>query len=94
MPRPPRLPSTFQPWHQQDRLLDVGGEIQQIHDLREPRPRHVPHTSQLCLIRHDTKVFRELKSTYMTERAHDIVDIEKRLLRNLLGRRRSAPQAN
>ena len=34
------------------------------------------------------KVFQSLDNSYMAERATDILDIEKRLLRNLLGRRR------
>jgi phosphotransferase system enzyme I (PtsI) len=32
--------------------------------------------------------FQKLESSYLAERVHDIFDIEKRLLRNLLGRRR------
>jgi phosphotransferase system enzyme I (PtsI) len=34
------------------------------------------------------KVFQNLENRYMAERAHDVVDIEKRLLRDLLGRQR------
>ena len=33
-------------------------------------------------------MFQSLDNSYLADRAHDIVDIEKRLLRNLLGRRR------
>lgn len=36
------------------------------------------------------KVFQNLENRFMAERAHDILDIEKRLLRNLLGLRREA----
>jgi phosphotransferase system enzyme I (PtsI) len=39
-------------------------------------------------MRRFAKVFQNLESTYMAERAHDIVDIEKRLLGGLLGRQR------
>ena len=39
-------------------------------------------------MRRFAKVFQNLESSYMAERAHDIVDIEKRLLGNLLGRQR------
>src|SRR5689334_13843987 len=34
------------------------------------------------------KVFQTIESSYLAERANDVIDIEKRLLRNLLGRRR------
>ena len=39
-------------------------------------------------LRRYAKVFQSLESGYLAERANDIVDIEKRLLRVLLGRRR------
>ncbi|MCA9218477.1 MAG: phosphoenolpyruvate--protein phosphotransferase, partial [Planctomycetales bacterium] len=39
-------------------------------------------------MRRFAKVFQNLESSYMAERAHDIVDIEKRLLGALLGRKR------
>ncbi len=39
-------------------------------------------------LRRYAQVFQRLESAYLAERANDIFDIEKRLLRNLLGRRR------
>jgi phosphotransferase system enzyme I (PtsI) len=39
-------------------------------------------------LREYAQVFQRLESPYLAERANDIYDIEKRLLRNLLGRRR------
>lgn len=39
-------------------------------------------------LRRYAQVFQKLQSQYLAERANDIFDIEKRLLRNLLGRRR------
>lgn len=39
-------------------------------------------------LRRHAKVFQAIQSSYLAERATDIFDIEKRLLRNLLGRRR------
>jgi phosphotransferase system enzyme I (PtsI) len=39
-------------------------------------------------LRRYAKVFQNLESRYMAERAHDIIDIEKRLLGDLLGRQR------
>ncbi len=39
-------------------------------------------------LRRYAQVFQKLQSRYLAEKANDIFDIEKRLLRNLLGRRR------
>jgi phosphotransferase system enzyme I (PtsI) len=39
-------------------------------------------------LRRYAKVFQSLKSSHLAERAHDVFDIEKLLLRDLLGRRR------
>jgi phosphotransferase system enzyme I (PtsI) len=53
------------------------------------RERHYsPEYSVSRALRRYTKVFESLESSYLAERAHDIADIEKRLLRNLLGRKR------
>jgi len=40
------------------------------------------------VLRRYAQVFQRLESSYLAERVHDIFDIEKRLLRHLLGRRR------
>jgi len=40
------------------------------------------------ILRRYAQVFQRLESSYLAERANDIFDIEKRLLRHLLGRRR------
>ena len=53
------------------------------------RTRHYsPEYSVSRALRRYAKVFQSLKGQYMAERANDIFDIEKRLLRNLLGRAR------
>ena len=53
------------------------------------RERHYsPEYAVSRALRRYAKVFQSLESSYLAERANDIFDIEKRLLRNLLGRRR------
>jgi phosphotransferase system enzyme I (PtsI) len=53
------------------------------------RERHYsPEYAVSRTLRRYVKVFQSLDSGYMAQRAGDIFDIEKRLLRNLLGRRR------
>ena len=53
------------------------------------RTRHYsPEYSVSRALRRYAKVFQSLEGQYMAERANDIFDIEKRLLRHLLGRRR------
>ena len=53
------------------------------------RDRHyAPEYAVSRALRRYAKVFMKLESSYLAERAHDIIDIEKRLLRHLLGRRR------
>ena len=53
------------------------------------RDRHYsPEYAVSRTLRRYAKVFQTLQSSFLAERAGDIFDIEKRLLRNLLGRRR------
>lgn len=53
------------------------------------RERHYsPEYAVSRALRRYAKVFQSLQHSYLAERANDIFDIEKRLLRNLLGRRR------
>ena len=53
------------------------------------RDRHYsPEYSVSRALRRYAKVFQSLEGSYMAERANDIFDIEKRLLRRLLGERR------
>ncbi|MEX0939316.1 MAG: phosphoenolpyruvate--protein phosphotransferase [Pirellulales bacterium] len=53
------------------------------------RDRHYSPEYAVCrALRRYAKVFQSLESHYLAERANDIFDVEKRLLRHLLGRRR------
>ncbi len=53
------------------------------------RERHLsPEYAISRTLRRYAQVFQRLESRYLAERANDIFDIEKRLLRHLLGRRR------
>lgn len=53
------------------------------------RTRHYsPEYSVSRALRRYAKVFQSLEGQYMAQRANDIFDIEKRILRNLLGRAR------
>ena len=53
------------------------------------RQRHYsPEYAVSRTLRRYAQVFQKLESSYLAERATDIFDIEKRLLRHLLGRRR------
>ena len=53
------------------------------------RDRHYsPEYAVSRTLRRYAQVFQKLESSYLAERANDIFDIEKRLLRHLLGRRR------
>jgi phosphotransferase system enzyme I (PtsI) len=70
--------------------------LQMLHDarLRQEleqliRQRHYsPEYAVSRALRRYAKVFQALENTNLAERANDIFDIEKRLLRTLLGRRR------
>jgi phosphotransferase system enzyme I (PtsI) len=53
------------------------------------RERHYsPEYAVSRALRRYAKIFQAIESSYLAERANDIYDIEKRLLRNLLGRNR------
>jgi phosphotransferase system enzyme I (PtsI) len=73
-----------------------SAHLQMLHDhrLRSEieemiRTRHYsPEYSVSRALRKYAKVFQSLGGEYMAERANDIFDIEKRILRNLLGKSR------
>ncbi|HEV2972324.1 MAG TPA: phosphoenolpyruvate--protein phosphotransferase [Pirellulales bacterium] len=83
---------------------ELGSQYAAIFDahlqmLRDPklrgeldamiRDRHYsPEYAVSRTLRRYAKVFQTLQSSFLADRAGDIFDIEKRLLRNLLGRRR------
>ncbi len=63
------------------RLLSELEEL--IHD------RHYsPEYAVSCTLRRYAKVFEQLPASYLAPRAHDLFDIEKSLLKDLLGRQR------
>ena len=66
------------------RDTQLRGEIEELIRVRNYSPEYAVSRA----MRRYAKVLQSLGSGYMAERAHDIFDIEKRLLRNLLGRRR------
>lgn len=62
-----------------------------LHDELEKLIRQQHYSPEYAVsrtLRQYAKVFQSLENSYLAERAHDITDIEKRLLGNLLGRRR------
>lgn len=61
--------------------------IKQIEDnIREKN--YSPEFSASRVLNHHAKVFQNLGNHYLAERANDLFDLEKRLLRHLLGERR------
>lgn len=59
----------------------LRGELEEMIRDRHYSPEYAVSRA----LRRYTKVFQSLESSYLADRAHDIADIEKRLLRNLLG---------
>ena len=62
-----------------------------LHGELEEMIRQRHYSSEYAVsrvLRRYAQVFQRLESSYLAERANDIFDIEKRLLRHLLGRRR------
>lgn len=62
----------------------LHGEVEQL--IRERR--YSPEYAVSRTLRRYAKVFRSLDATFVAQRVSDIFDIEKRLLRHLLGQRR------
>jgi phosphotransferase system enzyme I (PtsI) len=62
----------------------LRSEIETLITQRHYSPEYAVSRS----LRRYAKVFQSLETSYLAERVHDIYDIEKRLLRHLLGRRR------
>ena len=63
---------------------ELRNEIEEMIRQRHYSPEYAVSRT----LRRYAQVFQKLESKYLAERANDIFDIEKRLLRNLLGRRR------
>ncbi len=62
----------------------LRGELEEMIRQRHYSPEYAVSRT----LRRYAQVFQRLESSYLAERANDIFDIEKRLLRHLLGRRR------
>ncbi len=62
----------------------LRGELEEMIRQRHYSPEYAVSR----ILRRYAQVFQRLESSYLAERANDIFDIEKRLLRHLLGRRR------
>jgi phosphotransferase system enzyme I (PtsI) len=62
----------------------LRGELEEMIRQRHYSPEYAVSRT----LRRYAQHFQRLESSYLAERVHDIFDIEKRLLRHLLGRRR------
>ena len=68
-------------------MLNDPRLVQELEEMIRDR-HYSPEYSVSRALRRYAKVFQSLEGAYMAERAQDIFDIEKRLLRLLLGERR------
>ena len=71
----------------QDALLTDPRVDQEIRELIE-RERYAPEYAVSTILRGYAKKFLNLPNRYMSERVVDVYDVEKRLLRNLIGAKR------
>lgn len=68
-------------------MLDDSQLRGELEDMIRQR-HYTPEYATCRALRRYAQVFQRLESNYLAQRATDIFDIEKRLLRHLLGRRR------
>ena len=73
----------------QDALLTDPRVDQEIRELIE-RERYAPEYAVSTILRGYAKKFLNLPNRYMSERVADVYDVEKRLLRNLIGAKRES----
>ena len=73
----------------QDRLLTDPGATQEICELIR-REHYTPEYAASTILRGYARKFLNLPNRYMAERVTDVYDVEKRLLRNLIGARRES----
>jgi phosphotransferase system enzyme I (PtsI) len=71
----------------QDALLTDPRVDQEVRELIE-RERYAPEYAVSTILRGYAKKFLNLPNRYMSERVADVYDVEKRLLRNLIGAKR------
>jgi phosphoenolpyruvate-protein phosphotransferase (PTS system enzyme I) len=73
----------------QDALLTDPHLTQEIRELVQ-REHYAPEYAVSTILRGYAKKFLNLPNRYMAERVSDVYDVEKRLLRNLIGARRES----
>ncbi len=73
----------------QDALLGDPGLLEEIRELVE-RKRYAPEYAVSQILKGYAKKIRALPNRYMAERVTDVWDVEKRLLRNLIGAKRES----
>jgi phosphotransferase system enzyme I (PtsI) len=73
----------------QDALLTDPRLTQEIRELIE-REHYAPEYAVSVILRSYAKKFLSLPNRYMAERVSDVYDVEKRLLRNLIGAKRES----
>ena len=69
------------------RMLQDPQLVEKLHDLIRTR-HYSPEYAVSTTLREYAEAFEQLPGHVLPERAHDIYDIERRILRQLLGRRR------
>ena len=80
----PKYGAIFEAHHQMLDDAQMRGELEEL--IRQKH--YSPEYAVSRVLRRYAQVFQKLESHYLAQRAGDIFDIEKRLLRHLLGRRR------
>jgi phosphotransferase system enzyme I (PtsI) len=73
----------------QDALLTDAHVLSEIRELVE-REHYAPEYAVSTILRNYAKKFLALPNRYMAERVSDVYDVEKRLLRNLIGAKRES----
>jgi phosphotransferase system enzyme I (PtsI) len=73
----------------QDALLTDPKVVAEIRELVQ-RERYAPEYAVATILRGYAKKFLNLPNRYMAERVSDVYDVEKRLLRNLIGAKRES----
>jgi phosphotransferase system enzyme I (PtsI) len=80
----PKYGAIFEAHHQMLDDAQMRGELEEL--IRQKH--YSPEYAVSRVLRRYAQVFQKLESPYLAQRAGDVFDIEKRLLRHLLGRRR------
>ena len=73
----------------QDAMLTDPKVVAEIRELVQ-RERYAPEYAVATILRGYAKKFLNLPNRYMAERVSDVYDVEKRLLRNLIGAKRES----